>query len=153
MNAHVTDPTAMRDFVRAGRATFTLVSGKSGTRFTYRVEAPADDVDAPIRFVRVLTGPNNETDYKYVGTLRPSLEGHWEGLRFLHGGPKAKLGDHVPSVLGFGWFVAQLRRNDAEKLGQVEFWHEGRCGRCGRLLTDPESIARGLGPECASKVL
>jgi len=23
-----------------------------------------------------------------------------------------------------------------------------RCGRCGRELTDPESIARGIGPEC-----
>lgn len=30
----------------------------------------------------------------------------------------------------------------------AEVWHEGRCGRCGRALTDPESIARGLGPEC-----
>jgi hypothetical protein len=27
--------------------------------------------------------------------------------------------------------------------------HDGRCGACGRLLTDPESILRGLGPKCA----
>lgn len=24
-----------------------------------------------------------------------------------------------------------------------------RCSKCGRVLTNPESIARGLGPECA----
>ena len=30
-----------------------------------------------------------------------------------------------------------------------EFWHEGRCGKCGKKLTTPESIERGLGPECA----
>ena len=24
-----------------------------------------------------------------------------------------------------------------------------RCSKCGRLLTNPESIARGMGPECA----
>lgn len=24
----------------------------------------------------------------------------------------------------------------------------GRCVRCGRTLTDPESIARGVGPDC-----
>lgn len=28
----------------------------------------------------------------------------------------------------------------------------GRCGRCGRRLTDPESIRRGIGPECAALV-
>ena len=27
--------------------------------------------------------------------------------------------------------------------------HSGSCGRCGRELTDPESIKRGLGPTCA----
>jgi hypothetical protein len=30
----------------------------------------------------------------------------------------------------------------------LEFWHEGRCGRCGRRLTVPDSIASGYGPEC-----
>lgn len=27
----------------------------------------------------------------------------------------------------------------------------GQCGRCGRALTDPESIARGIGPVCAAR--
>jgi len=26
----------------------------------------------------------------------------------------------------------------------------GHCARCGRTLTDPTSLARGLGPECAA---
>lgn len=28
----------------------------------------------------------------------------------------------------------------------------GACGICGRLLTDPESVARGIGPICAEKI-
>lgn len=28
---------------------------------------------------------------------------------------------------------------------------DGRCKRCGRTLTDPASVARGTGPECATK--
>lgn len=28
----------------------------------------------------------------------------------------------------------------------------GRCGKCGRTLTDPESIERGIGPECWSRM-
>ena len=35
----------------------------------------------------------------------------------------------------------------------LEVWHEGRCGRCNRALTVPESIASGIGPECAKHVL
>jgi hypothetical protein len=34
----------------------------------------------------------------------------------------------------------------------VEFWHEGKCCRCGRKLTVPASIASGIGPECATKI-
>ena len=30
--------------------------------------------------------------------------------------------------------------------------HVGKCGACGRPLTDPTSIASGIGPECAKKV-
>ncbi len=35
---------------------------------------------------------------------------------------------------------------------QLEVWHEGCCGKCGRKLTDAESIARGIGPECYGKM-
>jgi hypothetical protein len=34
----------------------------------------------------------------------------------------------------------------------VVIWHEGRCGRCGRRLTVPESIESGYGPECIGKI-
>lgn len=157
----ITDPAAIRNLVTAGCATFTVVSTRTGTRFTYKVEAPQEETDAgglrreadkPLRFVKVLTGPDNTSDYRYAGTLRPD-GGHWEGLRFTHGGQKAKLREDVPSVLGFGWLVAALRANAVEKLAQVEFWHEGKCCRCGRKLTDPESVSRGLGPECAGRAL
>lgn len=33
----------------------------------------------------------------------------------------------------------------------LECREESRCGRCGRQLTDPVSIDRGIGPECAGK--
>jgi len=35
---------------------------------------------------------------------------------------------------------------------QMDVHHEGRCGRCNRKLTVPESIENGLGPECAGKM-
>src|ERR1035437_877136 len=33
----------------------------------------------------------------------------------------------------------------------LEVFEEDRCGRCGRTLTDPVSIQRGIGPECYGK--
>ena len=33
----------------------------------------------------------------------------------------------------------------------LEAFEEDRCGRCGRVLTDPVSIERGIGPECYGK--
>lgn len=30
----------------------------------------------------------------------------------------------------------------------MNFYHMGICGRCGRALTTPESITRGIGPVC-----
>ena len=154
--ARIEDPTKMRELMLAGDATFTVVSKATGKRYTYRVVAPrvetargglAVDRAAPVRFVKVLTGPDNEGDFTYAGTLRPTMV-HWEGFRFAHGGAKAGLADGAASVVGIAWLVAALRVA-SPKLGQVEFWHEGKCCRCGRKLTDPASISRGLGPECA----
>lgn len=34
----------------------------------------------------------------------------------------------------------------------LEVWHAGRCAKCRRELTHPDSIARGLGPICAGLI-
>jgi hypothetical protein len=31
----------------------------------------------------------------------------------------------------------------------IEIWHQGRCGKCGKVLTVPKSIESGFGPECS----
>ena len=38
------------------------------------------------------------------------------------------------------------------RITKADGWHEGRCGRCGRKLTVPESIEAGYGPECINLV-
>lgn len=52
----------------------------------------------------------------------------------------------------FAWLWATRLSTGRELPEQVEVWHEGRCGRCGRRLTVPESISTGFGPECVKKV-
>lgn len=124
-------------FMLAGRARFTLVSPKTGARFTYRVtEAERGNG----WFVGLMTSSDNEGGFSYMGMVRR------DGL--FHRTAKSRIKDSSPGMRAFVWTLARLRAGEMP----VEFWHEGRCGRCGRALTVPASIESGLGPECALKV-
>ncbi len=126
-------------FAMAGRAVFTARSPATGCRFTYRVRRAKDTLDA-VRFVDVLTGPDNDGgDYTFIGTIfqtgdfRPSS--------------KSRIGPDARSVHAFEWIWRKARDGQI----RAEIFHEGKCGRCGRTLTVPESIESGIGPECAKK--
>ena len=64
----------------------------------------------------------------------------------LAGAKVSKIGEDADSAKAWRWFDANLQAGRVPE--QLEVWHEGRCGRCGRALTVPESIERGIGPEC-----
>jgi Family of unknown function (DUF6011) len=134
------------NFILAGNARFTLRSRATGARYTYRVSMADPNPKYPGHawFVSVLTGPENTADYQYAGLIRGAAGGPtfaWTG--------RSRLASSAPSVEAFRWTFARLALGHMP--GNVEIWHEGRCGRCGRALTVPESIALGLGPECAGR--
>ena len=45
------------------------------------------------------------------------------------------------------WYRAHGDTYTAERL-EAKLVQVGRCKRCGRGLTDPRSVKRGIGPEC-----
>jgi hypothetical protein len=128
-------------FAFAGNATFTLVSKKTGARYTYRIRA-ADGKGKVTHFVSLLNGSDNEGDFAYLG--------HFFGPDYTHG-KKSRVGFDAPSARAFAWFAAQLKKPGALP-ESLEVWHEGRCGACNRKLTVPESVASGIGPECAKRL-
>jgi len=140
----LTDSKAALAFIFAGKAIFTLRSTKSGAHYTYKMQEGRKRtlIDPTTYFLKVLVGADNTTDYAYVGFVR--------GGRYVHGNGKARLPETAESVVAFKWALAQLQNGTVPDT--LEIWHEGRCGRCGRRLTVPSSIATGLGPECAGKV-
>jgi hypothetical protein len=121
----------IKTFITAGKAVFTLQSVKSGTHFTYRLSSPKGK---DVVFANVLTSPDV---YTYAGLVASDR---------LVPTKASKIGPNAPSFKALDWF---LRNLDSD---QVVFRHEGKCGKCGRALTTPESIDRGIGPECASKM-
>jgi hypothetical protein len=147
--SQITDVSAAIKFLLAGNAIATFVSGKTGARFTYRLRAATKNPGGAAHiFVSVLTGPNNDADYEYIGFLPGAAE---EPLREVPGyihGRKSRIALGAESVRAFAWVWGSLRDGN---FGGCEVWHEGRCGRCGRRLTVVESIGTGLGPECLRK--
>jgi len=126
------DHTNRRAFIFAGKARFTITSKATGTRFTYMVRKRDN-----VWFVSVLTGPEH---YTYLGLV--NAEGHFCPDR------KERIGKDAPSRVAFNWFFPRIDR----PLPNMEFHHEGHCGRCGRALTVPSSIESGIGPECAKRI-
>jgi len=127
---------ALREFVTAGKAFFTIQNPETGSRFTFKMtQAKNKNGPSPLWFVSVLTGPDNYMNYSYIGFVRDWI--------FVYGGEKAKLGRESKSVKAFGWLWRHL-----ENPAPAVVWHEKKCCRCGRKLTTPESIGRGIGPEC-----
>lgn len=138
-NEHKIAGENIKSFILAGKARFTLRNPETGNRFTFRVKRADDNGPA---FVSVLTGDDNDSSYTYLGTIFG--DGNFVITR------KSRISPDAPSAKAFAW--AWRRLNVGADLGKAECWHEGRCGRCGRALTVPESIESGLGPECAKHV-
>lgn len=131
-------------FMLAGNAKLTLVDTRTGGRFTYKIQAPKrQNPDRPVFFVKVLTGSDNESSYSYMGTIFGA-----DNPAVFRTTRASKISDRAPSAVEFA-FVFNGLATGASIEGH-EIWHEGACGRCGRALTVPESIARGIGPECAA---
>jgi hypothetical protein len=134
-----------REFVLAGKARVTLKSLVTGDHFSYRITKNKPRPEYEYRemwFVDLLSGPNNELDWRYMGVIDARQDYQF------------RVTDKSAVKEGKGkeaweWVWEKLRQGVMDE--RVEVWHEGRCGRCGRLLTTPESISRGLGPECAQK--
>jgi hypothetical protein len=132
-----TDP---KQYVMGGNATFTLESLKTGTHFTFRVRKPEDKA---VAFVQLLAGPENTADYNYLGYIKT------RSGEYRHGGKKTNISTDAPSAKGFDWFWKHIDHLPADA---VKFHPSGKCCRCGRKLTTPESVERGIGPECAGKL-
>ena len=92
--------------------------------------------------MKLLNGPDNYENYVFLGTIFP------DGFRH---GRKSNITESAPSSKAFSWFYGLLAEGRVSE--HIEVWHEGKCGRCGRKLTVPESISIGMGPECSARLL
>jgi predicted RNA-binding Zn-ribbon protein involved in translation (DUF1610 family) len=132
--------------MRAGKAIMTIESKKTQKHFTFKFRTPSDvDENTPVNkipvWIYVLTGSDNMSSYSFIGTLF--------GTKYYHS-KKSKISEDATSVVAFKYWLKGLVTNNATRLNQIELYHSGRCMRCGRKLTTPDSINTGVGPVCGN---
>ena len=151
MTHAITDAAEALRFLTGGNATVTLTSGATGNHFTFKVQQPTNktdaggtvrDFDADIFFVKGLHGsPDNWEDWHFVGFFFA------DGDRFNQS-KKAKAAGtpKSDSFAAFEWTLKHLVAGNIPDGLTIE--HSGNCCRCGKTITHPDSLARGIGPEC-----
>jgi len=139
LQGKLTSKEAQWTYLLAGRAVVTLENSETGNRFTYKVKGLEKDDGTMLYFVSVLSGHDNDSDYAYMGTI--FADGRFKLTK------KSRISAEAASYKAFYWLYEMLKQGK-ELPEQVNFYHAGTCGRCGRTLTVPESIETGMGPHC-----
>lgn len=128
-------------FVTGGRATFTVKS-VTGEYFTYKVKAYPSEMEMHLEFrtyfAYVMTGPDNDASFSYIGIVRPMT-----GQLVITA--KSKFSRSEKRVAVFLWATDHIWNAKPMPPG-YQIKHAGKCGKCGRKLTTPESIDRATWP-------
>ena len=138
------DTQTAKQFISAGNAIFTI-ENKEGKHYTFKVRRMEDNATHMIldtAFISLLTGPENTKNYTYLGIL-DLREGTVRRTR------NSKIEPSAISWKVAEWLIRTVWQGKEMPIG-YKLHHEGKCGRCGRLLTVPSSIESGLGPDCQS---
>lgn len=141
---HVMAHEDAAEYILSGNATCTFENTKTGNHFSYTVQqAPESGTEhkPAIWFVKALLGPDRIP--QYIGYIKVT--------GYVYGGGKARVSADAQCNQVFDYVWRKL--TDGTLPECIEIWHEGRCGRCGRQLTDPVSIATGIGPVCRTKLV
>lgn len=142
-------PHDIKEYVFAGNATFTLKSLASGDHMSFRLRraknARAEFYgNVSVWFVTFRTGGDAEDNWTYLGMVKDQQFNTTSKSRYLADSVAAKV---------MNYFLKHVIRDQCiPETVKLEVRHDNTCGRCGRQLTTPESIDRGIGPECERKM-
>lgn len=140
MDKHIISSTTLNSVIKAEKnndgASFVIKSLGTSKEYTYTItRSKFND--------KWYTHINVEMEYmnfKRIGT-------YFNGKIY-----NKKVAINTPSAIAIAWVLRNVEQGNFKLLDEnVEITHTGSCLRCGRPLTDSDSIGRGLGPTCASK--
>lgn len=114
---------------------FYTVKFDDGTHTTIRINTvKTPGKNRGVRFASYLCGPINTSDYRRFATVKGNSYRGFYGFK--------KQTTALEILMG---------ADDATEYGRAYAKLATRCYRCGKLLTEPESIDTGIGPICAGR--
>jgi len=132
------DPTVLV----AGR--YTIVLNEDDDDYvTLRVKPhwQRDEAARGVMVVQYLRGPDNGRDYEGFATVRGQRLVPWQRFTRADGDSRILLAAELLIGCSAAGTLDDYRESFALR--------SGRCANCGRALTVPVSVHRGLGPDCA----
>lgn len=127
--------------INIGKGFYTLLYS-NGDHRTIQVKECKTGNFAGKTIVGFLTGADNENDYQFFGFLSNGRVSFWKSF-------SAK---QTPERLRRIVRALEMISSDEKAAGKAYAFKSGRCYRCNRHLTTPESIVAGIGADCAEKV-
>lgn len=132
-------------FLLAGKSEVTIKSGVTGNKYTY--------------FIKRRQSLKDEEEYVYFINVHLNGNSTYAGIMFFDSdkdrfifkrGKNGNFSENDIPIKALMYVINKLY--NGEYGIDVEIYHCGICGRCGKKLTTPESILTGLGPNCAKAV-
>jgi hypothetical protein len=125
-----------------------LLNSNEEFKATFTVKSLVTNKDYTFKIKRNIF---NGKTYTHVYVEQNYLE--FKHLGFYYNGAIIKNRSIVntPSANAIRWLLNSVHNNNP-KLNMAEIYHLGKCLKCGRTLTDANSIELGLGSHCANKI-
>jgi hypothetical protein len=142
-------------YILGGEAIFSLVSVATGKKFTYQcVQATRWDnklnkkVLTERWFLSVLTGPDNNSNYTYAGTIDNKVNEKWVIRTTEKSGMTAEADSFKAFVAVLNILQSSVEIINAYR-EKLLIYHDGNCSICGKHLTTIVSVSCSMGPVCA----
>jgi len=131
----------IRQFIIGGKANFTVKSLVSGKHLIFKISKAKDSNTK--YFVSIDT---HYDKFMCIGLLYCSQ--NIDNFVFKK---SSKMKDEDAISVKTIKFIVDNYINNNNPHKMLEFYHHGKCARCGRKLTTPHSIEIGIGPECLKR--
>jgi hypothetical protein len=137
-------PEISRDFIFAGRAAFS-VSNAQDEHFTFKVRGRDGEWQGrkTRSYFLSIKASGGRFPYRYIGIVNA------DGT--IKSTAKSEFLPNTKEYKIAAWALSAVVNGKLIPAG-YHIRHLGKCGRCSRTLSDPQSIERGIGPECWSQM-